>query len=189
MTKTQSSTMLGLFVILGASIAAGCNSDKSDSGTMLAMSTGPWTVYDNPFMNAAMPNPIPAAVTGSATAWDMGGKLKLALTMSGLPADRQFGAHLHKLACDNMQAGGHYQHNPWPDGGMASDPVYANPTNEAWLDFKTNGSGVGSATVMVDWVPRAGGAKAIIVHNMATATSPMGGVAGPKLACLPLALP
>jgi Cu-Zn family superoxide dismutase len=82
--------------------------------------------------------------------------------------------------CDNNKAGGHYQHNPFPDGGSATDPTHANSTNEAWLDFTTNASGAGSAEATVNWRPRAGEANAVIIHDMRTGD---GGVAGAKLAC------
>ena len=82
-----------------------------------------------------------------------------------------------------LKAGGHYQHTPFPEGGMASDPMYANKDNEAWLDFRTDDDGHSERSITVDWVPRDGEAKAIIFHHMVTQD---GGVAGPKLACLPL---
>jgi Cu-Zn family superoxide dismutase len=82
-----------------------------------------------------------------------------------------------------MKAGGHYQNMPFPMGGMANDPAYANASNEAWLDFTTDAAGKGAQHVVVDWIPRTGEARAIIFHHMATGT---GGVAGAKLACLPL---
>jgi Cu-Zn family superoxide dismutase len=69
---------------------------------------------------------------------------------------------------------------PFPDGGSATDPTYANSANEAWLDFTTDASGAGSAEVTVAWRPRSGGANAIIVHALATME---GGVAGARLAC------
>jgi hypothetical protein len=193
MKLTHSSAKLGLLVLLGAPlIVFGCNSDPATGGApmykMIAQSAGPMTIYPDPYAGTAMAgtaNPIPATVSGTAMAWDVGGKMKLDLILTGLPAGRAFGAHLHKLSCtDAMKAGGHYQNMMWPPDSGPNDPVYANKDNEAWLDFMADATGKGQATTTVDWLPRAGGAQAIIVHHMTTAP---GGVAGAKLACLPIA--
>jgi hypothetical protein len=189
MKSHHSSAVVGLFMLL-ASATVGCNSDtpSGGGGKVIGMSSGAWVVFDNPYMGMmgldGMPNPISSTtVGGSATAWDMGGKMKLQLTVSGMPAGRPFGAHLHKTACNDNKAGGHYQNNMWPDGSTANDPTYANSDNEAWLDFTTDSAGKKTVETMVDWVPRSGAAKSIIVHHMSTAP---GGVAGAKLACLPV---
>lgn len=68
---------------------------------------------------------------------------------------------------------------PFPDGGSATDPTYANPANEAWLDFTTDANGAASSETTVPWRPRAG-ARAVIVHALQTME---GGVAGARLAC------
>jgi superoxide dismutase, Cu-Zn family len=187
MQKPDSSIKLGLLLILGASITTGCNSDtKGESGgKMLATSSGPWTVFPDPYapMSPGMPNPITSSIGGTATGFDMGGKLKITLAMTGLPPNREFGAHLHKKACTDEKAGGHYQNNMWPDGSSPTDPMYANNDNEVWLDFTTDATGKGGNTRMVEWLPRPGQAKAIIIHHMKTGT---GGAAGARLACMPL---
>lgn len=143
-------------------------------------------IYDEPYApdDAAMPNPIPASANAAAQAFDIDGKLRIQLAVAGFPAARTFGAHLHRLECeDPAKAGGHYQHVPFPEGGMATDPDYANSTNEAWLDFTTDDDGGAVSDLTLDWLPRSGEAKAIIIHHMA---SGVGGVSGPKLACLPI---
>jgi Cu-Zn family superoxide dismutase len=145
-----------------------------------------FTIYPQPDagVNLAM------NIGGSATAWDVGGgMMRLDLHVTGLLPGRKFGAHLHKLPCDMSMAGGHYQHDPAPNPdagagtGGPNDPTYANPINEAWLDFMTDTNGIADSSAMVPWVPEAAKAKSIVVHAMATAA---GGVAGPKLACLPI---
>lgn len=167
----------------------GCGDGNETGGSeeLLARSgESPLVVYADPYApdRAGTPNPIPAAAAASATAFDVDGKLHLMLVASGLPASRRFGAHLHKLPCDDAsKAGGHYQHTPAPAGAIPNDPTYANSANEAWLDFTTDATGKGEADVTLPWLPRHGEARAIIIHDMATGS---GGVAGPKLACLPL---
>jgi len=176
-----------VFGLLSLSAATGCGSD-TEEGKMIATSgEARLVVYENPYaMMPDAPNTIGSAATASATAWDMGGKLKLSLSGAGLPPDRDFGSHLHKLGCDNGKAGGHYQHTVAPSTEAVSDPMYANPDNEAWLDFKTDSQGKVTIERTVAWLPRPGEAKAIIFHDKKT---DMNGKAGDKLACLPLALP
>ena len=127
----------------------------------------------------------PETAGAAADAYDVGGKLRILLVVARFPPDRTFGSHLHKLPCDDpTKAGGHYQHMPFPTGGMATDPDFANATNEAWLDFTTDSEGNARTDLTLDWLPRSEEAKGIIIHHMA---SGVGGVSGPKLACLPIA--
>jgi Cu-Zn family superoxide dismutase len=189
MTTIRSGATLGLLALLGASAGVACGGDsKTGPETVIASSASvELTVYDDPFAPAmaGTPNPIPKMATGAATAWDMGnGKMRLRLDVSGLPQNRTFGAHLHKLSCgDPMKGGGHYENKPFPATTTANDPAYANPSNEVWLDFMSDINGKGSSLALVDWVPRQGEAKAIVIHAMGTAND---GSAGAKLACLPL---
>jgi Cu-Zn family superoxide dismutase len=84
-----------------------------------------------------------------------------------------------------MAAGGHYQDKPAAAAdAAATDPMFGNPMNEVWLDFTTDAAGKGMSERTVDFRIRPGEAKAIVVHAMMTGA---GGVAGTKLACLPIA--
>jgi Cu-Zn family superoxide dismutase len=154
----------------------------SDAGSnVIATSMGSWTVYDNPYGDGGA-NPA-TGIQGTAMAVRAGdGGMTVSLMVSGLPAVRMFGSHVHKADCDAGMAGGHFQFMPAPDGG-ANDPAFANPTNEVWLDFTTTDAGAGMSSATLSWVPPAGAAKAIVVHDHMTGD---GGVAGPKLACLPI---
>jgi Cu-Zn family superoxide dismutase len=148
----------------------------------IAVSTGSWTVFPNPYADGGA-NPA-MGIMGSAQAVHAGSAgMKVTLTVSGLTASRGFGSHLHKLSCDSMTAGGHFQHMPAPPDASVNDPAYGNPSNEVWLDFTTDDAGAAMASATVDWIPGDGGANAIVVHDRLTAD---GGVAGPKLACLPI---
>jgi hypothetical protein len=184
MKKGESKVLSGLFALL---LAAGCANESGDGVTppqtkQIGQSNGNLTVFLD-----AMGNPLmPTTATAAATAWDVGGKLKLAISVAGFPASRDFGVHLHKDACDVGKAGGHYQHNVAPTMMDVNTPAYANTMNEAWMDFTTRADGTGTAETTQDWLPRAMGAKAIIIHAMRTDVN---GRAGDKLACLPMALP
>jgi Cu-Zn family superoxide dismutase len=189
MTTIRSGATLGLLVLLGASTGGACGGDDSTVSEMvIASSAGAeFVVYDDPFAPAmaGTPNPIPTTITGAATAWGTGtSKMRLQLTVSGMPQNKTYGAHLHKLPCDDaMKGGGHYENKPPPANATANDRAYANPTNEAWVDFITDINGKGTGLAVVDWVPRRGEAKAIVIHAMPTVE---GGTAGAKLACLPI---
>lgn len=187
MKKTVPRELTGGAVIMLSCMALSCGSDIEDDAEMIASSDGAQLmVYENPYapdMDGA-PSPIGRVATAAAEAYDVGGKLRLLLVVRGFPSERTFGSHLHRLECsDPSKAGGHYQHMPFPEGGMATDPDYANATNEAWLDFTTDDGGNADSDVTLDWLPRAGEAKAIIIHDRASGE---GGVSGAKLACLPI---
>lgn len=153
----------------------------SDDGP-LGINTGPFVKYADPFGNGNM-NPA-AGIVGAARATSSGGsEMTLTLNVMGLPSMMVFGAHLHQKACDDDKGGAHYQNVAAP-AGMASSPAYANPINEAWLDFTTDGRGNAVASTTVSWVPMSALAKSIVVHAMKTGD---GGAAGAKLACLPMA--
>jgi Cu-Zn family superoxide dismutase len=179
--KTMNKILLCLS-FAAAAATAGCGSDDENGSTELMNATGAWTLFPQA---AGAANPAQGIAAGSAKAIETSpGQMRVELKVSGIAASRTFGAHLHKLACDDMMAGGHYQHM----AGGANDPMFANATNEAWLDFTTDASGKGEATTTVAWVPAAAAAKAIVVHAMATMSGTAGtaGMAGPKLACLPV---
>jgi hypothetical protein len=189
MMKLNSSMWCAGLALLGAAGAVGCGTDDKQSvpGEMLASSQdSPVFRYLDPYAPAmaGMPNPIGTTASAAALAFNEDDHLRIDLVVAGFPPLRTFGSHLHKLPCDDpMKAGGHYQNMPFPAGGTAADPVYANATNEAWLDFKTDAAGAGETVLTVDWIPRAGEAKAIIFHDKPTG---VGGASGPKLACLPI---
>jgi len=186
MKKTDSREITGGVAILLCCMALSCGSEIEDDPEMIASSDGAQLrVYENPYapdMDGA-PSPIGRVATAAAEAYQVGDKLRLLLAVRGFPYERTFGSHLHRLECDDTKAGGHYQHMPFPEGGMATDPDYANPTNEAWLDFTTDDRGSADSEVTLDWLPRAGEAKSIIIHDRASGE---GGVSGAKLACLPI---
>ena len=153
-----------------------------DAGTFITASSGTWVIYPDPYGDGGAANPIASTVMGKAEAYALpGGKMRVTLSVTGLPPNRPCGSHIHKLACDNNKAGGHYQNIAFPaDGGIPSDPTFANGANEVWLDFTTDANGAGHAETTVDWVPRAGEANAVMIHDMKTGD---GGLAGAKLAC------
>lgn len=135
--------------------------------------------------------PLGAAVTLTIT--PAGGGVAVRLSVRGLLARRAYGAHLHTSVCGATpaEAGPHYQHRPDP-AAVASppsvDPRYANPTNEVWVDFTTDGKGAGTAAATQQW-PFDGinPPRSLVLHADRTATSAgKAGTAGPRVACLTL---
>ena len=111
-------------------------------------------------------------------------------TGTDLEADRDFGAHVHTQPCgdDPDDSGPHYQHEVDPEAeedDPSTDPDYANPENEVWLDFTTDDSGKAAVDSSVDWEFREGEARSLVLHEEHTATHEgHAGTAGDRLACV-----
>jgi Cu-Zn family superoxide dismutase len=109
------------------------------------------------------------------------GKTLVTLHVAGLPANRSFASHLHRDNCATTFGGPHYQA---PD---PANPVTANADahHEVWLDFTTNSSGRGKSKAAVSFQVLSG-FRSVIVHQLPNTL--VGGGAGPRLACLDLAV-
>ena len=114
-----------------------------------------------------------------------GGQSVVTLHVWGLQPNRHYGAHAHQNPCGALSsdAGAHFQHVI----GGATDPAFANPDNEIWLDLSTDGDGNGSAQAVVDWqfgVDRRAGS--VVIHDRHTTHGVPGsaGTAGPRHGCL-----
>jgi len=96
-------------------------------------------------------------------------------------AGRTFGAHLHVGPCvagNGAAAGPHYN----IDVLAGRTPPRIDETTEVWLDFTVTPGGTGHAYARVPFVPLPGD-RAIVIHQDPTDDH---GVAGPRLACLPV---
>ncbi len=152
----------------------------------------------------AAPGPVSTAVTYNPAAAPIGAALTARMTpsanstvaelmVSGLLPNRGYAVHAHTKACGATgdAAGPHYQNRIDPAAtpqAPSTNPEYANPSNEIWLDVRTDaaGSGTSQTTVPFTFTDRA--PESIVVHEaMATATDPgQAGQAGARLACLVL---
>ena len=115
------------------------------------------------------------------------------LTVSGLLPNRAYAAHAHTHACgaDPAAAGPHYQNSIDPAAtpqAPSTNPEYANPRNEIWLDVRTDATGSGTSRTTVPFVFTDRGPGSIVVHQgMQTETAPgRAGEAGARIACLTL---
>lgn len=114
------------------------------------------------------------------------GGTTVTLVVQGLQPDREYGAHVHVNACGPTgdAAGPHFQDEADPVT-PSTDPAYANPANEVWLDFTTDAAGNGYAVSTVDWQFGDRPAGSVVIHAEHTHTEPgMAGMAGARLACV-----
>ncbi|MER5264421.1 superoxide dismutase [Actinosynnema sp. NPDC002837] len=126
---------------------------------------------------------VPAGARAEVVVAPRDGGTVVLLRASGLLPDRDYGAHAHVNPCgtEPTDAGPHYQHVQ----GGATDPAFANPRNEIWLDFTTDGHGRGEAMTRVAWQFGERRAGSIVLHEEHTHTEPgHAGTAGARLGCL-----
>lgn len=111
---------------------------------------------------------------------------EFSLRVVGLMPDRDYGAHMHTEACGEKpdDSGPHYQDQKDPEQ-PSTDPQYANDDNEVWLDFTTDSDGNADSDTDVDWAPRSGEMKSLVIHDEHTKTGEgEAGSAGDRLACV-----
>jgi superoxide dismutase, Cu-Zn family len=123
------------------------------------------------------------------------GTTRATLTVSGLLPNRGYAVHAHTNACGatGEAAGPHFQNHEDPAAtpqSPSTNPEYANPQNEIWLDVHTDAAGAGTSSDTVPFVftdSRVPGS--IVIHEaMQTSTAPgQAGQAGARIACLTLA--
>lgn len=179
------------------SSSAGSSSSSSSTGT--AGSNGNNTGVGGQFAKYAGPSSravtydtkqVPIGASAEVTIETAATSTQVRLQVTGLQPGRAYGAHLHKKACGAAptDAGGHYQNTADPVQ-PSSNPKFANPKNEVWLDFRTDAHGAASSHATVPFVFRSGaqGPQSLVIHAMTTETmAGKAGMAGPRLACLTL---
>jgi Cu-Zn family superoxide dismutase len=180
-----------VLVVAAAALPAGAATGPVDAGGTFAAPADATTAftYDASQVPVGARVAVHAVPTGS-------GRTVVVLHAWGLLPDETYGAHAHYLPCGatGTAAGAHYQNAPDPavNGSLtaaSTNPAYANPANEVWLDLVTNGDGNGRAQTVVDWPFRptaTGGPRSVILHLNPTSsggTVPAGN-AGARLACV-----
>jgi len=121
--------------------------------------------------------------------YDAAGDTFVTLHVRGMKPGHTYGAHAHVGECGlgGQDAGPHFQQVPFPTGSSTTDPAYANPGNEIWLDVTTNSAGNGSTMARLPWQFSPERApKSVIIHAERTATGQDGaaGTAGSRLVCV-----
>lgn len=109
------------------------------------------------------------------------------LSVAGLLPNRGYVARAHTNACGATaeEAGTPYQNRIDPAARQASstDPQYANPRNELWLDIRTDGDGSASSGASVPFTFTDRAPASIVLYDTQT-TAP--GPVGVPVACLNL---
>jgi superoxide dismutase, Cu-Zn family len=149
------------------------------AGADQVRSQGPLTSY-----SAAIPTGSTARVQA---VYNSAGDTIVTLHVWGLAPNTAYGAHAHQNPCGlvGAAAGPHFQHVMDPVV-PSTNPAYANPSNEIWLDFKTDEDGNASAQTKVAWqfAPDRR-PHSVIIHAEQTHTGDTdSGTAGARLACL-----
>lgn len=118
------------------------------------------------------------------------------LNVTGMLPNRGYAAHLHTDPCgpEGAAAGPHFQHQEDPAATPeqpSTDPAFANPENEIWLDLRTDATGAGSSRTEVPFTFTDRLPGSLVIHaEPRTATGPgMAGTAGARIACLTLSTP
>ncbi|MDL5159212.1 superoxide dismutase family protein [Actinomycetospora termitidis] len=178
-----------LALIAAALVVAGCSSSevrRASGGALTAPGGAASTALT---YNAAAPAGANVTVE-TVRAED---STAATLTAQGLLPDRGYAAHLHTRPCGptGNDAGPHFQNRVDPAATPekpSSDPAYANPQNEFWLDLRTDASGAGTATTTVPFALTDRAPASLIVHEKEmTAIAPgQAGTAGGRLACVTL---
>ncbi|MCO1656426.1 superoxide dismutase family protein [Pseudonocardia humida] len=133
--------------------------------------------------------PVGAELSVEADGSD--GSTEVRLEVEGLVPNRGYAAHAHAQPCGPTgdAAGPHFQHRVDPAAGPgrpSTDPAYANPENEIWLDLRTDAEGDGEAGAVVPFAFTDRAPASVVIHaGEATATAPgEAGSAGGRVACL-----
>jgi Cu-Zn family superoxide dismutase len=195
-----------MFAVVGAAVALasiGCSSsppgvtqvvDSVGKSEVVLQGAGTLT-SPNPTSRAISYNPAlaPIGATVTAALSELTNSTVVELAVSGLMPNRGYAVHPHTKTCGvtGDAAGPHFQNRLDPAAtpqAPSTDPVYANPNNEIWLEVRTDaeGTGMSRTTVPFTFTDRAPGS--IVVHEATTtATHPShAGQAGDRIACLTL---
>ncbi len=107
--------------------------------------------------------------------------LKIKGLARGLAGRPQLGAHVHVGPCvagNGVAAGAHFNIT------SGSTTVVISEETEVWLDFVIGRNGTARAEAEVPFVIPPGGAGSVVIHEKPTA--PGTGLAGARIACLPV---
>jgi Cu-Zn family superoxide dismutase len=155
--------------VAAAAVLAAVPTGAVAAGVLVDHGHGPTVVHDTAYDQ----------VKTQVHAWSSDGTTRVRLMVTGLPAGRTFGAHVHTGACgtDPLASGGHYQHS--------SDATVPLADREVWLDVTSDERGRGVATTTVPWAFAPGTAGSVVIHALPTNATT--GAAGARLACTSVA--
>jgi superoxide dismutase, Cu-Zn family len=173
----------------GASTPDGSNgNDVTAEGTLAAAGADSGAVTYNPRLAPA------GAHLAVAVAGDGDGGTTVTLDAEGLLPDRGYAAHAHVRPCGPTaaDAGPHFQDTVDPAATPekpSTDPKYANPENEVWLDLHTDADGDGHAEADVPFAfAENRSPRSVVIHEAELTATDAGhaGTAGGRAACITL---
>lgn len=132
------------------------------------------------------PGLVPSGAEVSVQARTGGGATMVRLSVDGLQPDRTYGAHAHTEPCGPMgdAAGPHLQHEADPNQ-PSTDPAFANPQNEVWLDLATDAAGAAVVESNVGFELTEQRPGSVVIHESSTSSEPgEAGTAGARVACV-----
>jgi Cu-Zn family superoxide dismutase len=172
----------------GLSLSAGSAVTLHGEGTL----TKPTPTSKAETYNPAL---APAGALLTTTMTPSGGSTTAELIVSGMLRNRGYAVHAHTNTCgDNPNSvGPRYQNHIDPAAtpqAPSTDPEYANPRNEIWLDMHTNIVGSGTSHTTVPFIFTDRGPGSIVVHEATHTSTALGhaGEAGAPIACLTLSI-
>ena len=137
--------------------------------------------------------PPDAAVLASVTPAGYNPRTVATLVVAGLLPNRSYAAHAHTNACGRIgeDAGPYYQNRIDPAARtqpVSTNPRYANPRNEIWLDIRTDAAGEGTSQTSVPFGFTDHRPGSIVLHEAtATPAAPgQAGATGAPIACVTL---
>jgi Cu-Zn family superoxide dismutase len=179
--------------LLGALLVAGCATPDTVVQTAASSTSPRTTQVSETFQTGGGPAItydqalVPAGARGAVQSRSGEGTTTVMLAVRGLERNRVYGAHVHTQPCGEQPeaAGPHFQYSPDPVQ-PSSDPTFANPQNELWLDLTTDETGAGSTESTVAWTfPPDRRPKSVVLHADPTSSQPgEAGAAGDRVACI-----
>ena len=177
-------------VAAGAALVAACSGSADAAGPLVTEGVLATPAQGGPAMTYA-PATAPEGAQVALEVVPGDGSTTATFRVTGMLPDSGYAVHAHVRPCGTAgnDAGPHFQNRVDPAAtpqAPSSDPAYANPQNEVWLDLRTDGDGAGTATTTVPFAfPDRAPASVVVHEKEMTATTPgQAGTAGGRLACL-----
>jgi len=174
----------------GAAVVAACSTSADAAGPLVTEGVLATPAQGGPAMTYA-PATAPEGAQVALEVVPGDGSTTATFRVVGMLPDRGYAVHAHVRPCGptGNDAGPHFQNRVDPAAtpqAPSSDPAYANPQNEVWLDLRTDADGAGTATATVPFAfPDRAPASVVVHEKEMTATAPgQAGTAGGRLACL-----
>jgi hypothetical protein len=136
---------LAILALVAAAVAAGLALSSAAAGS---------AVVTQGQLHAFATSSDPGITGQAVMVRTASGQTMISVHVEGLVPWTAYGSHVHRQACADNFADGHYQQQI---GGAATPP------NEIWPTFTTNAAGIGNGRAAVDYVARPD-AMSVVIH-------------------------